>query len=346
MNLPLSECRQRPPRKLCRISVDHHKNCNGNTFAVATDRHRSHLLTITILSQTTESNQNHIKWWQVFNPAIYLISVLPAITVVVLSGDSPVWRQGLMASTLAVVLLQHAINLFNDVSDWKLGADTKKMDSWVRLHNGNTRPVTIHALISFFAGGIIGLSVLIIGDKLWIIMIALPLITLGYLYNAGKSPLSYSWMGEWVTGLCYGPGVFGCLWFVAGLSFNLSALLGMLAFAALAVSLLLSHQPPQVETDRQVGKKSFCVRYGKQKTCQTSVWLFTLALLLVGAGFSINHRVPYLQAEAFLLTIVFSIYLAKAGPNPKRVLLLSSTILLLSVIILPWLTHTEQALNL
>jgi len=292
------------------------------------------------LTQTT------IKWWQVFNPAIYLISILPAIAVIVLADESPVWKPGLIFATLAVVLLQHAINLFNDVSDWNLGADTEKMDSWVRVHNGNTRPVTIHALISFFVGGIIGLSVLIVGDKLWIVIIALPLIGLGYLYNAGKSPLSYSWMGEWVTGLCYGPGVFGCLWFVAGQDFNLTAISGMLAFAALAVSLLLSHQPPQHETDRQAGKKSFCVRYGIQKTCQVSVWLFTAALLLIGAGLSMNYSLPYLRYGSFLLIILFSLYLFKVGPNPKRVLLLSSTLLLLSFIVLPWLANIEQALIL
>ena len=286
--------------------------------------------------------QTTIKWWQVFNPAIYLISILPAIAVIILAGDSPVWKQGLIFSTLAVVLLQHAINLFNDVSDWNLGADTEKMDSWVRVHNGNTRPVTIHALISFFSGGIIGLSVLIIGDKLWLVFIALPLIGLGYLYNAGKSPLSYTWMGEWVTGLCYGPGVFGCLWLVTGLDLNITAVLGTIAFATLAVSLLLSHQPPQIETDRAVGKKSFCVRYGLQKTRQVSVALFTIALLLIGAGISLNHNFSYLQyTSLFLLIISFCFYLGKIGPNPKRVLLLSSTLLLLSVMLLPWLAHTN-----
>ncbi len=254
------------------------------------------------------------------------------------------WEPGLIFSTLAVVLLQHAINLFNDASDWKLGADTEKMDSWVRLHNGNTSPVTLHALISFFIGGLIGLSVLIVGDKLWIVFIALPLIGLGYLYNAGESPLSYNWTGEWVTGLCYGPGVFGCLWFVAGLQFNLTALLGMFAFAALAMSLLLSHQPPQIETDRQAGKKSFCVRHGTQKTCQVSVGLFTVALLLIGTGLSINYSVPSLQYTLFPLILIFSFYLVKAGPNPKKILLLSSTILLLSVIALPWSTQAKPVL--
>ncbi len=286
--------------------------------------------------------QTTIKWWQAFNPAIYLISILPAIAVIVLAGEAPIWKQGLIFSTLAVVLIQHAINLFNDVSDWNLGADTEKMDSWVRASNGNTRTVTIHAFISFFSGGIIGLSVLIVGDKLWIIIIALPLIALGYLYNAGKHPLSYTWMGEWVTGVCYGPGVFGCLWLVTGLDLNITAVLGMITFATLAVSLLLSHQPPQIETDRAVGKKSFCVRYGIQKTRQVSVALFTIALLLIGAGISLNHNFSYLQyTSLFLLIISFCFYLGKIGPNPKRVLLLSSTLLLLSVIALPWLVHTN-----
>lgn len=275
--------------------------------------------------------QSRLKWWQVFNPAIYLISILPALAVIVFAGEETVRLRELVFATLAVILLQHAINLFNDVSDWNLGADTEKMDSWVRLHLGNTRPVTIHALISFFGGGLLGLSVLITGGKLWIIIIALPLIALGYLYNAGKSPLSYSWMGEWVTGLCYGPGVFGCLWFVAGQDFNVTAIVGMLAFAVLSVSLLLSHQPPQFETDRQVGKHSFCVRYGKQKTCQLSVLLFTIAQLLIAAAVTMNHNDDLLRYGSFMLVTLFSILLWQLGPNPKKVLLLSSTTLLLSI---------------
>jgi len=263
-----------------------------------------------------------IKWWQVINPAIYLISILPAIAVIIFAGKNSVWQAGLVFSTLAVVLLQHAINLFNDVSDWRLGADTEKMDSWVRVHHGNTRPVTVHAIISFIIGSLIGLFVLIIADQLWLLLIALPLIALGYLYNAGTSPLSYSWMGEWVTAICYGPGVFGCLWLVSGLDFNLTAIIGMLAFAALATSLLLSHQPPQIETDQRVGKKSFAVRYGRHRTYQVSVFLFTLAMLLIGTGISINHNDNDLQYAAFLLALISSAYLVNTCPNPKKVLLM------------------------
>lgn len=263
--------------------------------------------------------------------------------MVVLAGDKSLWAQGLTLSTLAVILLQHAINLFNDVSDWNLGADTEKMDSWVRLFGGNTGPVTTQALISFVTGAVIGLSVLFIGDMLWLILVAFPLIALGYLYNAGKSPLSYTWMGEWVTGICYG-GVFGCLWLVAGLTLNVASVLGIIAIAALAISLLLSHQPPQQVTDRRVGKKSFCVRYGKKKTQQVSVFLFTLSLIFINLGVSFNQSMPTLHNAVFLLIVVFSVYLSKVGPNPKRVLILSSA-LLLSMVVLSWFPQTEQVIR-
>ncbi len=272
------------------------------------------------------------KWWRVFNPAIYLISILPAIAVLVLATNNPICYSGLLFSTFAVVLLQHAVNLFNDVSDWRLGADTEKMDSWVRVYEGNTRPVTLHAIASFFIAGLIGLCVLIIANKLWLLFIALPLIGLGYLYNAGERPLSYNWMGEWVTAICYGPGVFGCLWLVAGQAINQTAVMGSLAFAALATSLLLSHQPPQIDTDRRVGKKSFAVRYGAVITQRVSILLFMVALLSIAVAMILNHLVHQWQFGFFILIVLFGGYLVKTAVNPKKVLLLSSVFLLMAMI--------------
>ena len=294
------------------------------------------------LEHTQNTHSLGIRWWQIVNPAIYLISILPALVVLLLAGESSVWLPGLIVSVLAVVMLQHAINLFNDVSDWDRGADVEKLDSWVRLFDGDTRQVQIQAVISFIAGGIIGLSVLFVGDQLWIVAIAFPLIILGYLYNAGKSPLSYTWMGEWVTGICYA-GVFGGLWLVAGLALNLIALMGAIAIAALAMSLLLSHQSPQLETDRNAGKRSFCVRYGRQTTKQVSVCLCILSLVLINLGIVINSSQPTLHYAVFFLIAWFSGYLVKVGPNPKKILIISSALLLVMAL-LSLLAQYEQVI--
>jgi 1,4-dihydroxy-2-naphthoate polyprenyltransferase len=262
--------------------------------------------------------------WQALNPAIYLISILPGLAVILLAGQQSGWYYGLSLATFAVVLLQHAINVFNDLSDWRLGADVNKMDSWVRFHQQDMRAVALHGTISFLAGMLLGLYVLHISSQYWLLAIAAPLVVLGYLYNSGSKPLSYSSAGEWVTGVCYGPGVFGCLWLVSGHSVDTIYVLGSVAFAALSLSLLLSHQPPQIETDRQAGKHSFAARNGARKTYTVARLMLVISCLSIALG--LYRGTPgYTALTAYSLAsalLVIAIY--KVKPQPKIIMLGSS----------------------
>jgi len=273
----------------------------------------------------------NVHWWQALNPAIYLISILPAIGVVLITGES-LWLFGLVIATIAVVLLQHAINLFNDVSDWRLGADVNKLDSWVRLYNGCTKIINKYAVISLILGAVLGLLVLALSNKLWILYFAVPLVILGYLYNAGKRPLSYTSLGEWVTGVCYGPGVFGGLYLVTNDQVTAPAILGMFAFACLAVSLLLSHQPPQIDDDRAAGKHSFAVRYGKEITIATSRYLFLFALLFFAAALWLTGNIVVSLIFSLMAIIVLGFCYLKMI-NPKLLLLAASIVFITSLLV-------------
>jgi 1,4-dihydroxy-2-naphthoate octaprenyltransferase len=234
----------------------------------------------------------------------------------------------LALATLAVVLLQHAINLFNDAADWRLGADVEKFDSWVRVHGDKPSVAARHGLVSLLAGGFLGLYVLWSGDQWWILLIALPLVLLGYAYNAGSRPLSYTHLGEWVTGVCYGPGVFGCLWLVAGFDIDSGWLLGSGAFGLLAVALLLSHQPPQIATDREAGKLSFAVRYGERRTLAAVRAIFALWGALIATGFALAAGLwPGLLFTLLVVAGVVRVWLGSISPKP---VLLTATILILA----------------
>ena len=227
-----------------------------------------------------------------------------------------------------MVLLQHAINLLNDAADWRLGADVEKWDSWVRVHGEDVTTAIRHGWLSFLAGGLLGLMTLVRSDRLWILVIALPMVGLGYLYNSGAKPLSYTRLGEWVTGLCYGPGVFGCLWLVTGQVTNLSTLLGCAAYGCLAVALLLSHQPPQIRTDREAGKQSFAARYGAVRTYQAVRILFLM--FLVSWGIALQYQQPDVVTAVLYLALSC---LAFAGTynkdlGPKYLLTWSSGVIL------------------
>ena len=263
-------------------------------------------------------------WREALNPPIYLVSILPGLAVPALAQVSITHALGLMLATVAVVLLQHAINLFNDAADWRLGADVDKADSWVRVHDQRPEIAVWHGAISLIIGGLLGVSLLWAQQQLWLIVVALPLMGLGYLYNAGSRPLSYTHLGEWVTGICYGPGVFGCLWLVAGLEPGTGMVLGAIGFAALAMALLLSHQPPQIETDRQVGKRSFAVRYGADRTVLVSRGLFGLFLGVVSLGSVLTlPQIPGLMMVGVAALLMIRVVTRPVNP---KVILLAATV--------------------
>ena len=155
-------------------------------------------------------------------------------------------------------------------------------------------------------------------DQLWLVLIALPMIGLGYLYNSGKRPLSYTRLGEWVTGLCYGPGVVGCLWLLIGQSVDKAAVLAMTAFAALAVALLLSHQPPQLETDHAAGAhRTYFV-----SRALFGVFLGTCEIATIITHPAIDTAVVYCMIAALGVKQVI-----KRGLGPKRILISASVLI-------------------
>jgi len=271
-------------------------------------------------------------WLDALSPPIYLISILPGLGAWLLARPTGPDAWALLAATVGVVLLQHAVNVFNDVTDWQRGADVEKWSSWVRAHRENLALTRHHAQASLLAGALMGLLALGLVDRYWILLPALPLVGLGLLYNAGPRPLSYTAWAELVTGLCYGPGVFGGFWLVAGRPPDLTMALGALAFGCLSVALLLSHQPPQIATDRAAGKRSFAARHGAERTIAVARGLFVGFLLSGVLGFA-AATAPLLAIADSLISVALIVLIWRDRPNPKR-LLLSATALMLILVVL------------
>lgn len=237
----------------------------------------------------------------------------------------------LIVATLAVVLIQHGINLLNDVSDWRLGADSDKWNSWVRYHGEDLRVTAWHGGLSFVAGGLLGLGLLALTDRLWVLWLTAPLVGLGYLYNSGERPLSYTSAGEWVTGVCYGPGVVGGMWLAIGQPVDLSLLFATIAFGSLAVALLLSHQPPQIDTDRAAGKQSFAVRFGAARTMIAARVLFGVFIVTWAAACLSAGTDPFVVVALIAAAAWADWRILRANLGPKRVLLTATTLILVTV---------------
>jgi 1,4-dihydroxy-2-naphthoate octaprenyltransferase len=281
------------------------------------------------------------RWWQALDPPIYLVSVLPGAAAWLLLTGSATVAARLALATLAVVLLQHAINVLNDVSDWRLGADSEKYNSWARFHRLDLRAASAHGYASLLAGGLLGLAVLVEAQQLRILLFAAPLVLLGYLYNSGPRPLAYTHLGEWVTGLCYG-GVFGCLWLLADGRPAAVLIPGSVAFCTLAVALLLSHQPPQIDTDRQAGKHSFAVRFGANRTRQTARVLFTVFLLAFALALWQANAGRVALIACAITALPGLLFVLRTDPAPKSILG-SATLVILATLLVGRITPAVVA---
>lgn len=229
-------------------------------------------------NRSGEKNMKQPHFTQALQAPIYLISVLPILAVVTLTGASR-WAWVIVAG-LGVIFLQHAVNVLNDVTDWSRGADVEKIGSWVRYHRGEKAIAARHGWFFVGAGLLTGMVALWAVQQWEVLWVAAPLVVLGLSYNLGANPLAYGRWGEWATGLCYGPGVAGCLTYVAVGKVEETGILLSLAFGFLAVAMLLNHQPPQVLNDSLAGKHCFAVRHGARATYRTARGLFALSVFL------------------------------------------------------------------
>ena len=273
---------------------------------------------------------------QVINPPIYLISVLPGVCVWLLHPEIASLSI-LITATFAVVMLQHGINLHNDVTDWHRGTDVDKQLSWARYYAGHTQTLMKQTYISLLIGTLLGLYCIFLSKQFAILFLATPLVLAGYFYNAGKIPLSYTKAGEWVTAICYGPGVFGCLWWLTSKTISVEivvgGIIGSIAFAALAAAILLSHQPAQIETDSAANKISYAVRHGAARTYFMSRLLFVvfgLALLML----NLIHGTDKINLfMIFTGTVATVLFLLKFTPCPPKILMPAAFIICANVIL-------------
>ncbi len=272
-----------------------------------------------------------LRGWQVLQPAIYLISIVPVLWLL---AASPLHATlpALLLAGFGVVCLQHAVNVFNDENDWRRGADSEKVLSWVRYHGFSLSTVRTHGWLSFAAGLTVGIASLVLENRFWILAVALVPVSLGLWYNFGRHPLAYSRWGESVTGFCYGVGVFGCLWLLSPTPSYATLFFGVLGCGTLAVAVLLAHQPSQILTDAAAGKRTYAVLHGAQKTRRRATTCYLVATLSLAATFALGP-LP-LPAKLLLITgLLIGSHVTKSVVAPGR-FLIGITIPLLAGVVL------------
>jgi len=207
-------------------------------------------------------------WFQGARPRTLGAAVSPVLVGTAVASryaDVIWWRAGFCL--LLAVALQVGVNYANDYSDGVRGVDTQRRGPVRLTASGLAPPARVKraALLSFAFGGLVGIVLGVAVDWRLIVVGAVSILA-AMLYSGGPKPYASSGLGEVMVLVFFG--------FVAtcGSTYVHLERVPWLAVAAalpvglLACAILLVNNLRDVDSDRDVGKRTLAVRVGKART--------------------------------------------------------------------------------
>lgn len=197
---------------------------------------------------------------------------------------------------IGVLLLQAGTNTVNDYFDYLSGNDVINREANRPFDGGS--PFLVNGMLQPKAVYRFGLGALLLGSAIGIylafergwLVIPMGLFGLGvsYFYVEPRIRLAARGLGEFFTGLCFGPLVVVGTYYVQTQTISLGAVMAGIPIGFLIANVLFINQFPDREADRAVGKNHWVVRLGKKKSAQlfalmvSAVYISVVAGILVG----------------------------------------------------------------
>ncbi|MCP5425747.1 MAG: 1,4-dihydroxy-2-naphthoate polyprenyltransferase [Gammaproteobacteria bacterium] len=225
-------------------------------------------------------------WLLAIRPKTLTIAVVP-----VLVGSTLAWTNNgvmlwsvLIVALLAALFIQAGTNLHNDAADFQRGADhsATRLGPARATAQGWLSAASVHrgAAVSFTTAAVLGLYLTWQGG--WpILAVGLASIAAGLAYTGGPKPVAYSSLGEFFVWLFFGlVAVTGSYYLQTGHLNSpvmlLGALVGMPAAAVLVVN-----NYRDLDNDRQVGKNTLAVQWGRRASQIEYLLLMGLPFVLL-----------------------------------------------------------------
>lgn len=175
------------------------------------------------------------------------------------------WRPALLCLIFAL-LAQVASNFANEYFDYKNGVDKVGRAGPRRaVTEGDIQPRTLLAVTVFtlVVACIVGCSLIHYGGW-WLLPIGIFIAVGAVAYSAGPYPLSHHGLGELAVFLFFGIIPVTLTYYVQALRIEPLVLLASMALGLLGVNVLLVNNYRDMDDDREVGKRTSVVIFGRQ----------------------------------------------------------------------------------
>ena len=242
--------------------------------------------------------------WRLLRPHTLTASFVPVLTGSVLALPDGRFRLGqAVMMGLASVLLQGAVNMFNEYHDYCRGLDhanTVGIGGAIVRDGMTPRQVFGLAVVCVAVAALLGIQIM--RESSWqILPWAIACMAVGYLYSGGPYPISATPFGELAAGVCMGFGIIGIAYFIHAMTLPLRVFLFATAPAVLIGAILMANNIRDLDEDRQHGRKTIAVLAGRTKA------VGILAGMLLTAYLWISGLVALQIASPWTLLVLLSV---------------------------------------
>ena len=240
-------------------------------------------------------------------PKTLSASIAPVLVGSAIAFNSSQFNLGIFFLTIfSAIFIQIGTNFANDVYDFINGADNDERVGPTRAVQANLISVNVMkylTIIAFSLSIICGLPLVIKGGYP-ILMIGILSIISGYAYTGGPYPLGYNGWGDIFVFIFFGP-IAVCGTFFLQLGYvSIESIVSGIVMGCLSVTLLCINNIRDVDTDRNVGKRTIAVRFGVMFVKYLFISLFLICYLLLGyLSFNLN----YINENVYFLLLIITL---------------------------------------
>jgi 1,4-dihydroxy-2-naphthoate polyprenyltransferase len=235
---------------------------------------------------------------------------LPAAAAPVLLGMGLAAHHGAfarapaLAALVGALLIQIGTNLGNDYYDFVRGGDTDDRVGPTRVTQaGLLRPKQVlrGMILALAAAFVVGIYLVAVGG-LPVVFIGLASLLCAVIYTGGPFPLAYHGLGDLFVFVFFGFVAVGGTYWVQALALPMDVVLLGAGVGALNTAILVANNLRDIDSDRQVGKRTMAVRLGRggSRVEYSLLLVIGAAVPVVGALFFGWPAAVYAALAAFL----------------------------------------------
>lgn len=218
-------------------------------------------------------------WFQASRPFSFTASLTPVLIGTALAASQGHFNFFYFIAALFGGLFIHAgSNLFNDVYDYKSGADTQPTDGSGLLAKKVLTPKQVYraGLLMFLLAFLIGIY--LVTARGWVI-VALGLAGLlgGYFYTAGPIHVKYRALAEPLIFLLFGVLMVWGAWYVQTATFSWTPVIISIPVSLLVTAIVHANNLRDIQADQKVGIKTLSIELSQRASSTFYCILVALA---------------------------------------------------------------------